>query len=258
MEDLRGKHALVTGIANKRSIAYAIAQDLARRGARLALAYLPTGKDVAEAKMQELAKELGAEHLLPLDAADPESLKALFAALRRDWGRLHVLVHAIAMARREDLSGDFSETSLEGYLLAQNVSAYSLIAMVREARDLLAKEGGSVTTLTYIGSQRTCPNYNVMGSAKAALEANMRYLAMELGPQKIRVNAVSAGPIRTLSASGIKDFLDILHNAAEHSPLRRNVEPEEVAHAVSFLSSSLASGITGQVIYVDAGYNIHG
>ena len=258
MEDLRGKYALVTGIANKRSIAYSIAEDLARRGARIALAYLPIGKDSAETKLKELSQELQAERLLPLDASDPASVKALFDVLRQDWGKLHVLVHSIANARREDLAGDFSAISLEGYLLAQQVSAYSLIALVREAKELLAREGGAVTTLTYIGSARACPNYNVMGSAKAALEANVRYLAMELGKAKIRVNAVSAGPIRTLSASGIKDFLDIMHNAAEHAPLGRNVEPEEVANTVSFLSSDLASGITGQVIYVDAGYSIFG
>jgi enoyl-[acyl-carrier protein] reductase I len=193
-----------------------------------------------------------------LDAADPQSVRALFETLRQSWGVLHVLVHAIASARREELGGAFSQTSLEGYLLAQNVSAYSLIAMTREARDLLAKEGGSVITLSYIGAARASMHYNVMGSAKAALEANVRYLAAELGPENIRVNAVSAGPIRTLSASGIKDFLDILHNAAGRAPLQRNVEPEEVAHAVSFLASSLSSGITGQVIYVDGGYSIAG
>lgn len=258
MEDLRGKFALVTGIANKRSIAYAIARDLAHYGARLAIAYLPTGKEAAEAKLRAMAEELGAEAVLPLDVSDEVSVRSLFQTLGERWGKLHVLIHSIAGAKREELAGAFSDTSLEGYLLAQQISAYSLIGLVREARPWLAKEGGSVVTLTYIGSVRTTPNYNVMGSAKAALESNMRYLAMELGESGIRVNAVSAGPIRTLSSSGIRDFLDLIHGAAERSALKRNVNAEEVAHAVAFLASDLASGVTGQVLYVDAGHNIFG
>jgi enoyl-[acyl-carrier protein] reductase I len=258
MDDLRGKTALVTGVANKRSIAYAVAQDLARYGVRLCLTNLPLGKENSDTKLKTIAEELGAELLLPLDVGDPGSVKELFETLRERWGKLHVLVHAIASAKREELGGAFSETTWEGYQLAHRVSAFSLIALVREGLHMLKQEGGAVTTLTYIGSVRASPNYNVMGSAKAALEANVRYLAMELGTQNVRVNAVSAGPIRTLAASGIKDFLDIMHHAAENAPLRRDVEPSEVAHAVSFLSSGLASGITGQVIYVDGGYNIFG
>lgn len=256
MQDLRGKTALVTGVANKRSIAWAIAERLAQYGVSLAVAYQPFDED-RDAKVRKQIEEISPDLLLPLDVTLPGSLDATVSTLKERWGRLDILVHSIASAKREELNGRSSEISLEGFLLAQRVSAYSLIELVRSARPLMS-DGGSVVTLTYIGSERATKNYNVMGSAKAALEANVRYLAMELGRERIRVNAISAGPIRTLSASGIKDFLDLLHNAEEKSALQRNVTQEEVANTAAFLASSLSSGITGQVLFVDGGYNIWG
>ncbi len=254
---LQGKVALVTGVANKRSIAYAVAEDLAAQGAQLAIAYQRLDKERAEDKIQRVTEELKPALLVPVDVGDPASVTAMYRAIGERFGKLHVLVHAIASAKRQELGGRYSDITLDGYTYALNISAYSLIALTREARTLMSA-GGSILTLTYIGSERAVLHYNVMGSAKAALEANVRYLARELGPEGIRVNAISAGPIRTVSASGIQDFLDLLHQAAEFSALKRNVTPEEVAHAASFLAGDGASGITGQVIHVDAGYNIFG
>lgn len=256
MQDLQGKTALVTGIANKRSIAFAIAERLAQYGVSLAVSYLPVDED-RDRKSQALLEEISPDLIVPLDITVPGSAQAAFRTIKEHWGRLDILVHSIASAKRDELGGRTSDVSLEGYVLAQRVSAYSLIELVREARPLMA-DGGSVVTLTYIGSERATRNYNVMGSAKAALESNMRYLAMELGAEGIRVNAISAGPIRTLSASGIRNFLDLLHNAEEKSALQRNVTQEEVANAVAFFASGLASGITGQTLFVDGGYNIWG
>ena len=257
MQDLQEKTALVTGVANKRSIAFAIAERLAHFGVRLAIAYQPLENKDAEEKLRKLTGDIAPALLLPLDVSEPESVKGMFDTLKKEFGRVDILVHSIATALREELAGRPSDVSLEGYLLAQQVSAYSLIELTRRARPLM-EGGGSIIALTFIGSQRTTPNYNVMGSAKAALEANMRYLAMELGPEKIRVNAVSAGPIRTLSASGIKDFLDLLHTAEEKSALKRNITTGEVANTVAFLASDLSSGITGQTLFVDGGFNIWG
>ena len=258
MLDLKGKTALVTGIANKRSIAFGIAKVMAAYGVRLALTYLPTGNAATESKFMALVEDLHAEVVLPLDVGDTDAMSVMVEEIGSRWGKLHIIVHSIAGAKREDLSGRFSDTSLEGYQFAHEVSGYSLIGLVRAFRALLTVDGGSVVTLSYIGSIRVTPNYNVMGSAKAALEANVRYLAMELGADDIRINAVSAGPIRTLSAAGIRDFLDLLHNASTHSALKRNVEIEEVGQAVAFLASRASSGITGHVLFVDCGYNIYG
>jgi enoyl-[acyl-carrier protein] reductase I len=258
VHDLKGKVALVTGIANKRSIAYAIAEDLTHYGCRLAICYQDMDREGGAEKIQKLTQPLNPELLIPFDVSNAESTQSAFRQITERLGKLHVLVHSIAGAQRQELGGRHSEISLEGYLLAQQLSAYSLISLTRAARPLMAQEGGSIVTLTYIGSERAAKNYNVMGSAKAALEANVRYLARELGPERVRVNAISAGPIRTLSASGVKDFLDLLHQAEELSALKRNITAEEVAHTASFLASSLSSGITGQVIYVDGGYSIFG
>jgi enoyl-[acyl-carrier protein] reductase I len=258
MKDLKGKVVVVTGIANKRSIAFAIAKDLAAHGAKLVVAYQPLDRGAGDEKILKVAEELRPAMLQPLDAVQPESVRSLFEEVGKKFGKLDVLVHSIASAKREELAGRFSDISLDGYLFAQQVSAFSLIDLVRAARPLLTKEGGSVITMSYIGSVRAAKNYNVMGPAKAALEANVRYLAEEFGQENVRVNGVSAGPIRTLSASGIRDFLDLLHQARNLSAFRRNITQEEVAHTVSFLSSSQSSGITGQVIYVDGGFNNFG
>ena len=258
MQDLKGKIALVTGIINKRSIAYATAELFASLGARLVVTYYPTGKEGEEDKIRKLVEGCQPELVLPLDVTDNESVVALVDMIGKKMGRLHVLVHSIASAKREELGGRFSDISLEGFLFAQQVSAYSLIELVREMRPLMAGEGGSVITLTYIGSERAAKNYNVMGSAKAALESNVRYLACEFGEENIRINSVSAGPIRTVSASGVRDFLDLLHHAETYSALKRNITQEEVANTVAFLASSMSSGITGQIVYVDGGFNIHG
>lgn len=258
MQDLRDKTALVTGVANKRSIAYAVAERLTQYGCRVAVTYQPLHDERGEEKVRRLVEAFEPALLLPLDVTEPESVSAAFETLQAQFGRLDVLVHSISGARREELGGRFSDTTLEGYLQAQQISAYSLVQLTHAARPLMTEHGGSVIAMSYIGAERAAHNYNVMGSAKAALEANMRYLAMELGTEGVRVNAISAGPIRTLAASGIKDFLDLLHNAADKNALKRNVTQEEVANLAAFLASSLASGITGQTLYVDGGYNIYG
>ncbi|MDH4121348.1 MAG: SDR family oxidoreductase [Deltaproteobacteria bacterium] len=258
LEDLKGKIALVTGIANKRSISFAVAQGLKAQGVRLALTYLPLDKDGAADKFKTLTEALAPELVMPLDVADEASMAAVFQQIQKTMGGLQVFIHSIASAKRGELDGKFSDITQDGYLYAHQISSYSLISLVRHAKPLLQASGGSVVTLSYIGAERAVKNYNVMGSAKAALEANVRYLAMEMGPDNIRVNAVSAGPIRTLSSAGVKDFLNLMHNAKEHSPLQRDLEPAEVANMVTFLSSNAASGVTGQTIYVDCGYNIHG
>ena len=250
---LEGKTALVLGVANKWSIAYAIAQACRREGARLLLTY--QGERQKET-VEELGQELAAAKILSCDVTKEEELAGL-AKMIKDDGRLDAVIHSIAFANREDLSRPFVETSRDGYLLAQEVSSYSLLAVARTTAPLMTA-GGSILTLTYLGSTRVVPNYNVMGIAKAALEATVLYLASELGANKIRVNAISAGPVKTASARGIKDFTTILDRVAQHAPLRRNTDPAEVADAAVFLASDLGRGVTGNVLFVDAGFHIMG
>ncbi len=250
---LAGKTALILGIANKWSLAYAIAQAFRREGAKLILTY--QGERVQKA-VEDLAAELGAARVFDCDVAKDDDLARLTETLRAE-GRLDIVVHSIAFANREDLERPFVETSRAGYLLAQEISSYSMVAVARATAPLMT-DGGSMLTLTYLGSTRVLTNYNVMGVAKAALEASVRYLASELGPNKIRVNAISAGPVKTASARGIKDFTKILTAVAEHAPLRRNTDPAEVADAAVFLASDLGRGVTGDVMFVDAGFHLMG
>jgi enoyl-[acyl-carrier protein] reductase I len=250
---LEGKLALVTGIANRWSLAYSIAQAFAREGATLVLTYL--GERQRQA-IDELAPDLNVLLIQPCDVTKDEELAALSEALAALKRPLHAVMHSLAFANPEDLRRPFFETSRAGFLLAQDVSAYSLVALARAAMPAMT-EGGSISTLTYLGSQRVVPNYNVMGVAKASLEAAMRYLASELGERNIRVNAISAGPVKTASARGIKGFSGILE-AGVRTPLRRNTDPAEVADAAVFLASGLARGVTGNVLFVDSGMQIMG
>jgi len=256
MANLHGTCGLITGIANKRSIAWAIAKAMARDGARLALTY--QGERLLE-NVQELAAELDRPLLLPCDVTSDMQIAEVFETLGREFGGLDFLLHGTAFAPREELSRPFVDTSREGFRMALDVSAYSLIALARGAAPLMAaRGGGSIVTLTYLGSGRVFTNYNVMGVAKAALEASVRYLADGLGPQNIRVNAISAGPIKTLAASGISGFGGILQVYRERAPLRRNTELEEVGETGRFLLGPESSGITGEVLMVDSGYHVMG
>jgi enoyl-[acyl-carrier protein] reductase I len=249
---LEGKAALILGIANKWSLAYAIAQAFRREGAKLILSY--QGERLKR-NVEELAGELGAPRVIDCDVTKDADLARLTESLSGE--RLDAVVHSIAFANREDLERPFVETSRAGYLLAQEVSSFSMVAVARATAPLMTS-GGAMITLTYLGSTRVVTNYNVMGVAKAALEASVRYLASELGPRGIRVNAISAGPVKTASARGVKDFSKILQVVSEHSPLRRNTDPAEVADAAVFLASDLGRGVTGDVMFVDAGFHIMG
>jgi enoyl-[acyl-carrier protein] reductase I len=257
MLDLTGKNALVTGIANNRSIAWGIAQQLHKAGAKLGITYLPDEKGKMEKKVAELVEPLRPSLFLPCNVQNDEQVKSTFEAIRNQWGSLDILIHCLAFANKDDLNGDFSQTSRAGFQTALDVSTYSLILLAGAAKPLMT-QGGSIVTLSYLGSVRAIPNYNVMGVAKAGLEASVRYLAAELGPLQIRVNAISAGPIRTLASSAVGGILDMIHHVEKVAPLRRTVTQIEVGNAAAFLCSNLASGITGQVLYVDAGYEIMG
>lgn len=255
--NMEGRVALVLGLANKRSIAWAIAQRLADAGAALVLTYQ---NERLEENVRELAADLPGDVLvLPCDVNRDDEIQALMDGVRERHGRLDGLVHAVAFAPAEDLKGPVVDTSRPGYLLTMEVSAYSLVALARAARPLMEDAGGgSVLTLTYFGSEKVVPGYNVMGVAKAALEAEVRYLASELGPAGIRVNAISAGPVNTLAARGVPGFTHMLKLHRERAPLRRNVTTEEIADTALFLLSGWGSGITGEIIHVDAGYHMMG
>jgi enoyl-[acyl-carrier protein] reductase I len=254
MIDLSGRTAVVFGLANKRSIAWGIAQRLHQAGARLAICYQ---NERMKAEAEELIQELPGASGFQCDVSSDGEIDSLFATLQQKYGRLDILIHAIAYAPAEDLRGEFVTTSREGFRIAHDVSVYSLVALSRAAAPLMT-EGGSIVTLTYFGAEKVVPHYNVMGVAKAALEATVRYLASNLGPRNIRVNAISAGPIRTLAARGVGALGEMLKAHAERAPLRRNVDQLEVGGAALFLSSDLASAVTGEVLYVDCGYNIMG
>ncbi|MDQ6700799.1 MAG: enoyl-ACP reductase [Acidobacteriota bacterium] len=251
---LEGKLAVILGIANKWSLAFAIAQAFAREGAALALTYLD---DRQKGALETIAKDLPVAAMLPCDVTKDDDLGNLTEGLRRLGRPLNAVVHSLAFANREDLTRPFVETSREGFLLAQNVSAYSLLAVARATAPLMTA-GGSLTTLTYLGATRVVPNYNVMGVAKASLEASVRYLANDLGPGGIRVNAISAGPVKTASARAIKDFSTVLETVSSRAPLRRNTDPAEVADTAVFLASDLGRGVTGNILFVDAGMQIMG
>ena len=256
MTNLSGKFGLVVGVANKRSIAWAIAQALAQSGTRLALTY-PSER--LEENVRELASTLENPLVLPCDVSNDEQIAELGRSLDREFSGLDFLVHSVAFARADDLAAPFSQTSREGFRIALDVSAYSLVALAREARPLMQKRGGgSILTLTYLGSERVFKNYNVMGVAKAALESSVRYLAAELGADNIRVNAISAGPIKTLAAKGISGFSSILDVYRDRAPLGRNIDTQEVADAALFLLGPAGRAVTAEVMMVDAGFNVMG
>jgi enoyl-[acyl-carrier protein] reductase I len=253
---LTGKRALIVGVATDRSIAWGIAQAMHREGAELAFTY---ASERLKDRVEPLAASLGASVVLPLDVTVDAQVDAVFAALRERWGALDVLVHAVAYAPREALAGGFVEsTTREAFAIAHDVSSYSLTALARGAAPLMKGRAGSIVTLSYIGAIRSIPSYNVMGLAKASLEANVRFLAADLGPAGIRVNGISAGPVKTLAAAGIAGFRKMLSRVAEVAPLRRNVTLEDVGNAAAFLASDLAAGVTGEILYVDNGFSTVG
>ncbi|MGE5110469.1 MAG: enoyl-ACP reductase [Acidobacteriaceae bacterium] len=253
-QSLEGRNIVVFGVANKRSIAWAIAQHLQQAGAKLAITYQ---NERLRAEAEEMIQTLPNSEAFQCDVSSDDEIAQLFDKLKSRYGTLHALVHSVAYAPAEELKNSFHLTSREGFRIAHDVSVYSLIAVTRAAAPLMT-EGGSVVTMSYFGAEKVVPNYNVMGVAKAALECTVRYLAWDLGPQNIRVNAISAGPIKTLAARGISGLSDMMKSHADRSPLKRNVEVDEVAATATFLCSNGGTGITGETIYVDCGYNIMG
>jgi enoyl-[acyl-carrier protein] reductase I len=250
---MTGKRALIVGVATERSIAWGIAEAMHREGAELAFTY---ANDKLRERVEPLAASVGSNVVLPLDVTSDNQIDAVFAALKERWGSLDVVVHAVAYAPREALAGSFTEhTSREAFAIAHDVSSYSLTALARGAMPLMQGRAGSILTLSYLGAVRAIPSYNVMGLAKASLEANVRFLAADLGPHGVRVNGISAGPIKTLAAAGIGGFRKMLARVAETAPLRRNVTLQDVGNAAAFLCSDLAAGITGEIVYVDGGFS---
>jgi enoyl-[acyl-carrier protein] reductase I len=250
-----GKKVLVLGVANDRSIAWGIAEALHREGAELAFNYL---NEALERRVRPLAESINCDNVFECDVQKEEQIDAMFAELKERWGTIDAVVHSLAYAEKDDLSNRFVNTSRSGFQTALDISAYSLVSVAKRALPLMSEKGGSIVTLTYLGAERVVQNYNVMGVAKAALEASVRYLAADLGQENIRVNAISAGPIKTLAASGIPQFRDMLAAFAEKAPLKRNVTQEDVAKTGLYLLSPLASGVTGEVLYVDCGFNTMG
>ena len=253
---LQGKRALIVGVANDKSLAWSIAQTLAAEGAEIALTYQG---EILEKRVRPLAAQIEADVIGELDVNNDDQIARVFAALKEKWNGLDLLVHAVAFAEREDLRDRFLTVTRENFKKSLEISAYSLVALARAAEPLMeARGGGSILTLSYLGAVRAIPNYNMMGVAKAALEACVRYLSVDLGAKNIRVNALSAGPARTLSSSAIRDFHTMVHEVEARSPLRRGMKPEEVGKMAAVVLSDFSSGVTGQTLYVDVGYNIVG
>jgi len=253
---LTGKRALITGVASNRSIAWGIAKAMHREGAELAFTY--QGEKL-KGRVEKFAAECDSEIVLPCDVSSDAEIAGVFEGLKQHWDGLDIIVHSVAFAPREELAGSFVEsTTREGFLSAHEISSYSFTALAKAGYDMMKGRNGALLTLSYLGAIRTIPNYNVMGLAKASLEANVRYMASSLGPDNIRVNGISAGPIKTLAAAGIGDFRKFLDYGEKNSPLRRNVTIDEVGNVAAFMCSDLASGITGEITYVDSGYNITG
>src|ERR1700688_1499483 len=250
-----GKRALIVGVANDKSLAWSIAQELHAQGAEVALTFQG---EILEKRVRPLAQQISAQGVGELDVTSDEQIAAIFANLKQIWGGLDMLVHAVAFAEREDLRDRFLNVNRVNFARALEISAYSLVALARAAEPLMEANGGSILTLTYLGAVRALPNYNVMGVAKATLEACVRYLAADLGPKNIRVNAISAGPARTLSSSAIRDFHSMAHEVEARSPMRRGMKPEEVGTFAAAILSDLSSAVIGQTIYADVGYNITG
>lgn len=253
---MQGKRVLIVGLASNRSIAWGIAQAMRREGAELAFTYQ---NEKLKGRVEEMAAECGSNITMECDVAFDEHIDNVFVELAKHWDGLDCIVHSVAFAPRDALNGDFVDvTTRENFKIAHDISSYSFTALAKAGRSMMQGRNGSLLTLTYLGAERAIPNYNVMGVAKASLEANVRYMAVALGAEGTRVNAISAGPIRTLAASGINDFKAMLSKAADTAPLKRNVTIEEVGNVAAFMSSDLASGVTGEVTYVDCGYSIAG